>query len=259
LVYQSKFVQDWWERKYGAVNNSSTVIYNGVDLDLYTFQGIEAPPEDRWRIILVEGSLMGGYEQGLEVAVLLAEKLTIYLPGIRKVHSSAGEVRFSDRQHEKIQKVELMVVGKAEEALRKECLSRLASDGCSSRVSLTWEGQVPGTRIPNLGRSSHFLYSADINAACPNSVIEALACGLPVLSFDTGALSELVSAGAGRVVPYGGDPWRLDPPDVDSLAEAAWEILGDQERFRKAARALAESKFSLESMVDSYLKVLLGQ
>ena len=47
--------------------------------------------------------------------------------------------------------------------------------------------------------------------------MEALACGMPVVSFDTGALPELVTQDAGRVVAYGADAWRLEPPDI-----AAW-------------------------------------
>jgi glycosyltransferase involved in cell wall biosynthesis len=89
-------------------------------------------------------------------------------------------------------------------------------------------------------------------------VIEALACGLPVVSFDTGALSELVTGDAGRIVAYGGDPWRLDPPDVDGLARAASELLGDLPRFRLAARQRAEAAFGLDDMVQAYLDVLLG-
>ena len=107
-------------------------------------------------------------------------------------------------------------------------------------------------------RSAHLLYSADLNAACPNSVIEALACGLPVVAFATGALPELVTGDSGRVVPYGGDPWKLDKPDIPALACAAAEILRNQEHFRKAARQRAEEAFGLDIMVDRYLDVLLG-
>jgi glycosyltransferase involved in cell wall biosynthesis len=102
------------------------------------------------------------------------------------------------------------------------------------------------------------LFSAEVNPPCPNSVIEALACGLPVASFDTGSLSELVQAGAGRLVPYGADPWRLQLADIPALAEAATEVLQDQDRFRKSAREKAESAFDVEKMVDEYLKVLLA-
>jgi glycosyltransferase involved in cell wall biosynthesis len=81
---------------------------------------------------------------------------------------------------------------------------------------------------------------------------------LPVLAFDTGALPELVCGGAGRIVPYGGDPWKLEQPDVPGLARAAADILDDQARFRKAARARAEEAFGLDHMVDAYLEVLLA-
>ena len=102
------------------------------------------------------------------------------------------------------------------------------------------------------------LYSADLNAACPNSVIEALACGLPVAAFATGALPELVTGEAGRLAPYGGDPWKLERPDAPALAQAVEEILQDQPRFRAAARQRAEEAFGLDRMVERYLDVLLG-
>ncbi|HRQ33006.1 MAG TPA: glycosyltransferase, partial [Anaerolineales bacterium] len=99
--------------------------------------------------------------------------------------------------------------------------------------------------------------SAELNPACPNAVIEALACGLPVVGFETGALSELVQGDAGRLASHGANPWRLQRPDIPSLADAAEEVLRDNERFRRAARARAESTFGLDAMVDRYLTVLL--
>jgi glycosyltransferase involved in cell wall biosynthesis len=89
-------------------------------------------------------------------------------------------------------------------------------------------------------------------------VIEALACGLPVVSFDTGSLSELVQGDAGRLVPYGANPWKLETPDIPALADATVEALDDQPRFRASARERAENVFDLEHMVDAYLKVLIA-
>jgi len=60
------------------------------------------------------------------------------------------------------------------------------------------------------------------------------------------------------VVPYGGNPWKLEPPDGAALVEAAVEILSDQPRFRAAARHLAEVSFDLNQMVDDYLDALKG-
>jgi len=89
-------------------------------------------------------------------------------------------------------------------------------------------------------------------------VIEALACGLPGAGFATGALPELVTSDSGRLVSYGGDPWKLEKPDLPALTAAAVEILQNNAHFRQSARRVAEEAFGLDKMVDRYLDVLLG-
>jgi glycosyltransferase involved in cell wall biosynthesis len=227
IVYQSEFARGWWERVYGARPGPWRVVHNAVDLSIYTPHGEHERPANVLRLLLVEGSLMGGYELGLEHAVGLAERL-----------SQAHRL-----------KVELMIVGRVAPAVQAAWSARAA-------IPLRWAGLAPGERIPWIDRSAHLLYSADLNAACPNSVIEALACGLPVAAFDTGALPELVLGDAGRIASYGGDPWRLDPPDIAGLARAAAEILAGGGHFRQAARALAEQAYGLDSMVNRYLEAL---
>jgi glycosyltransferase involved in cell wall biosynthesis len=111
--------------------------------------------------------------------------------------------------------------------------------------------------IPAIDRSAHVLFSADLNAACPNSVIEALACGLPVVAYATGSLPELLEGDAGLVVPWGSNFWKLESPDIPILVDAAERVLGEQARFRAAARKRAEAAFGLDQMVEKYLAVLL--
>lgn len=239
IVYQSEFVRSWWQDVYGFAQAKSRVIYNGVDLTEYSPLGVSNRPANVWRLLMVEGSLMGGYEQGLQVAVEFSEKL-------------AAAANSAHRP------VELMIAGRVSTDQQNYWDRYLANKLENTNVSLTWAGLVARENIPEIDRSAHLLYSADINAACPNSVIEALACGLPVIAFDTGALPELVTGDAGCVIPYGGDPWHLDPPNVQGLADGAVEILLDQDRFRTAARQRAEQAFDLDKMVDQYLDVLLG-
>lgn len=236
VVYQSHFSKEWWERKYGQTPVPSRVVYNGVDLDAYSPSGPHQRPGERFRLLLVEGSLMGGYEMGLDTAVQLAEAIAQRLPGA--LHPR--------------ERLELMVVGRVSRAAQVYWEQR-------AQVNIHWAGLVSQAQIPALDRSAHLLFSADVNAACPNSVIEALACGLPVAAFATGALPELVTDETGKVVPYGSDPWRLEPPDVDGLARAALDIFMDQERFRTAARARAEAVFGLDEMVAGYLEAIFNR
>jgi glycosyltransferase involved in cell wall biosynthesis len=227
IIYQSEFVHGWWRECFGKERVPSFVIYNGVDLSVFNPGGLHERSTERFRLLLVEGSLQGGYEAGLETALELAELLAEAYP------------------------IELVVAGRISQELKSNFKTR-------NRVPIDWAGLLPHTQIPILDRSAHLLISADLNAACPNSVIEALACGLPVVGFATGALSELVTGDSGRVVPYGGDPWKLDRPDFPALAQAAAEIIQDQRRFRMSARQRAVEAFGLDKMVDRYLDVLLG-
>jgi glycosyltransferase involved in cell wall biosynthesis len=233
IVYQSEFSRRWWERVYCPTKVPNTIVYNGVDLNTYAPDSQSAHSQSPvYRILLVEGSLMGGYELGLGTAVALFDKL-------------------NSAYRQKLGKpVELVVVGRVGPDAQTFWSQRADS-------TINWMGLVPPDSIPDFDRAAHLFYAADINAACPNAVIEALACGTPVLAFGTGALPELVTGDSGRVVPYGGDPWQLESPNVDALAEAAVEILLHQERFRPAARARAEAAFGLDEMVDGYLDALI--
>lgn len=234
LVYQSHFVQSWWNKQAGIIKTPYQVIYNGVNLETYSPQGNHSRPVNRLRILLVEGSLLGGYEWGLNQAIQLVE-------GLQK--------SITPFEHLFPQGVELMIVGKVDGRTQQYWQSHC-------KIPIIWHGIIPAEKIPELDRSAHLLYSADINPACPNAVIEALACGLPVLAYDTGAMAEIVKGDAGRIVPYGGNPWRLDEPDGTNLINAGIEMAQDQARFRRAARQRAEEVFDVETMVDRYLKFM---
>lgn len=243
IVYQSNFAQAWWERVYGLSQVEQTVIYNGVNLNKFSPSGTMDLPDDRVRILMVEGSLMGGYEIGLESGAGLAISL--------------AERNFNSHSHFYQMPLELMVVGRVSDSVRINWSNWIASQSKDQRASITWVGQVPNEQIPEIDRSAHLFFSADLNAACPNSVIEAMACGTPVVAYDTGALPELLAGEGGRIAPYGSDPWELDSPDSLPLVEAAHEVLVNNGAYRSAARARAVAAFDAEIMVERYLNFLL--
>jgi glycosyltransferase involved in cell wall biosynthesis len=239
VVYQSQFARRWWERAQGSVEAPNRVVYNGVDLNVFQPDETQSPPQDRVRVLMVEASIMGGYETGLEHGIGFAKALG------HQAHSHNNT------------RIELMIVGRVVPKTRFQLEQHLTT-ARGERLILSWAGLVPGERIPEIDRSAHMLYAADIHAACPNSVIEAMACGTPVVGFDTGALPEIVTSASGQIVPYGSNAWRLETPDISALAVAATHILGDHSRYQAAARARAEARFGLDRMVDGYLQVLLG-
>jgi len=77
------------------------------------------------------------------------------------------------------------------------------------------------------------------------SIVEAMAAGVPVIATASEGAREIIDAeDSGRLVPIG---------DLAALAEAIADLLGDanqRERLALNARAVVNSKFTLERMVD---------
>jgi len=227
VIYQSEFIRGWWDNWYRPARVPASVILNGVDLNQYTPNGLHERPSGHHRLLIVEGSLTGALNSGLFHAAELADHLS--------------------HQY----KIELCIAGKVDSRTKRKLQRRTS-------FRLRFLDAIPREQIPWIMRSSHLLFSAEVNPPCPNSVIEALACGLPVIGFDTGSLSEIVQGDAGRLAPYGANQWKLRKPDISALVNTAMEVLEDQPRFRSSAREQAESKLGLDQMVDEYLEVLLG-
>ena len=226
VIYQSEFIKNWWEDWYRPTRVPSSVIMNGVDLNQYTPNGLHERPAGHNRLLIVEGSLTGALNSGLFHAAELADRL-------------------SHRY-----KIELCIVGRVDRRTKNK-LQR------QTTFRVRFLDAIAREQIPWIMRSSHLLFSAEVNPPCPNSVIEALACGLPVIGFDTGSLSEIVQGDAGRLTSYGANPWKLQKPAISALENVAVEVLEDQPRFRTAARQQAEVGLGLDKMVDEYLKILL--
>ena len=111
---------------------------------------------------------------------------------------------------------------------------------------------LPGMRgdVPALMRAMDlFVVPSHAEGIC-NTILEAMASGLPVIATEVGGNPDLVVPGVtGTLVPAG-DPQRL--------ADALEQGVRDVERLRaqgRAARDLAARSFSLSAMVEGYMAV----
>jgi glycosyltransferase involved in cell wall biosynthesis len=86
-------------------------------------------------------------------------------------------------------------------------------------------------------------------------VIEAMACGLPVVYPASGGTVELVGDEAGAGVPHP-DGWdRDEPPAPEELAEAVGKVLADRPAYAVAARARAVERFALGPWLERHAEV----
>ncbi|HTU65156.1 MAG TPA: glycosyltransferase [Steroidobacteraceae bacterium] len=96
-------------------------------------------------------------------------------------------------------------------------------------------------------RRAAVFVSSSLSEGCPNALMQALACGTPVVTTDAvGGSAEIVEGGRwGRVVPVG---------DVAAMAAAIEATLGERTHPDGRARA---ADFSLPQVARQYLRVML--
>lgn len=221
VVYQSKFVQEWWKTIYGEDKVTSHIVHNAVNLrEFYPTQNRSGKAP----LIICAESVLKNDQISIKLLRHLARAL---IP--------RGEIRG------------IRIIG----TLGAEEKKRL-----SEFPGIEVYGAVPRSRMPYLLREGEIFLNLDINAACPNAVIEALASGLPVVGFRTGALEELVPLDAGNLVSYGGNPWKLEKPDLAGLSDAIVKVASNLNQFSLGARRVAETRFDINQMADTYIKVL---
>ncbi len=111
---------------------------------------------------------------------------------------------------------------------------------------LVW---APGERsdIPAVLRGLDCFVLPSLAEGISNTILEAMASGLPVIATDVGGNRELISVGqTGRLVPAA---------DVDAMAARIVDYARNRKQARqhgRAGRKAVEDRFSLDSMVSQY-------
>ncbi len=113
-------------------------------------------------------------------------------------------------------------------------------------------GRYRQADAPAVFRRAHVLLHTKVNDPCPTTVIEALACGVPVAYAASGGTVELVGDEGGVGVPHPDGYERDEPPSPEALAGAVDALLADRERFAEGARRRAVERFALSAWLDRH-------
>jgi glycosyltransferase involved in cell wall biosynthesis len=107
--------------------------------------------------------------------------------------------------------------------------------------------------IKYLQASDIFLHPVQ-GDSCPNAVIEALSCGLPVVCGSWGGQAELV--GEGGIVVQNIQKWDYGENFIQGCSEAIEKIVSELEEYKIQARKRAEKMFNLERFYNEYYEVM---
>ncbi|MCA9135789.1 MAG: glycosyltransferase [Planctomycetales bacterium] len=164
---------------------------------------------------------------------------------LRSEKNHAILVRAAEKLRDSHPDLHWMVVGDGPE---RETIERLATELCvQDRIHLL------GTRhdTPRLVSALDVFTLCSLNEASPVSILEALACEVPVAATDVGSVSESVISDQTGVL--------FESNDASGMAEAIGGLLDDQstrKRYGKTGRELVLRTGSLESMVNGYERLV---
>jgi len=141
--------------------------------------------------------------------------------------------------------VKLTIIGEGK--LRAQLLEKFGSlDG-----RVTWEGNVPNSRLPEyLNRAGLFILPSRYEGH-PKSLLEAMSCGIAVIGADSPGIRELIRHG---------ESGYLCAPDSASIQAAIREVISrpDSGSFLgKNARRYIEEHYALDKVADREAALLM--
>ncbi len=218
-----RYLQD----QIGVPERKIAHICNGVDTEKFM------PASGQARTVL-PGDLSGAGK----VIIGTVGRMEAVKDQITLVHAFVRLVKEHPRGRERLR---LIMVGDG--ALREPARSILESAGLADAA---W---LPGERedVPDLLRAMDVFVLPSLAEGISNTILEAMASGLPIVATDVGGNYELVDQDkTGFLVP------RNDPA---ALADAIRVYVDDPDLRRRhgaAARKRSEDEFSIDTMVQRY-------
>jgi sugar transferase (PEP-CTERM/EpsH1 system associated) len=226
----SQDLESYLHQKIGVARSRIAQIYNGVDAERFH------PAAERREDVPCEGFagadkfVIGTVGRMQEVK----DQLTLARAFVRLVHDVPAAKR----------RLRLVMIG--EGPLREKVRRLLAEAGVGD---LAW---LPGERddVPRMMRCFDLFVLPSLAEGISNTILEAMASGLPVLATDVGGNPELVAPGVtGSLVPRN---------DAASMARAMRTYVESAELCRSQganARRTIERRFGMEAMAGAYMAV----
>ncbi|BAJ64642.1 MULTISPECIES: glycosyltransferase family 4 protein [Anaerolinea] len=117
-------------------------------------------------------------------------------------------------------------------------------DLCST---VTLHGKCSPEEVRRVLQKSHIFLFSSLSEGLPNAVLEAMACGLPVVTSNCGGVSEAVTDGV--------EGWIVPVRDPEALAGAVERLILDKEMrltMGEAARRRVVQSFNLSDQIPAF-------
>ncbi|WFB35665.1 glycosyltransferase family 4 protein [Kiritimatiellota bacterium B12222] len=229
VVYQSQFCQDGAEQFLGARQGAHSILYNPVDA--HDFMPAEVPPVGG-PILLLAGTHQFQYR--VDAALKTLASVLKVLPEARLRIAGQHTWTSADKAKAHI------------DSLSEEM-------GIQQQVDLL--PPYAQTEAPEMMRDAHILLHTKYQDPCPRLVVEAMACGLPIVFSATGGMPEVVGPTGGLGVEGPADYEQDHPPEAAELAQCVVKIWQDYSTYRQGARQRVLDKLDLRPWLQAHAEI----
>ena len=129
---------------------------------------------------------------------------------------------------------------------QEEELKRLAAD---NSINARFLGNIPNHELPQILNAHELFILPSLLEGMPKTLLEAMACGLPVIGTNVEGIKEVIRHGGNGI---------LCNTDSISIREAIISVMEDEglrETLGNNARKTIEERFSLEKLIDRELEL----
>lgn len=229
VFYQSAFCQRAAQHFLGERSGRGEILYNAIDTDHFI-------PRERWS----ESRSPYTFLLTGKIGEHMAYRLENTIAGLQQARKLGLDAR-------------LTIAGWVAEGARYSAEALARKLGVTDYV--TYFGSYTQSQAPAIYQSADAYVMTKHNDPCPNTVLEAMACGLPVLYSDTGGVPELVGDASGIPLDCPEDWNQCHAPDPRLVGEGMLQIAENHAMHSIAARTRAVEKFDLVHWVSRHREI----
>jgi len=225
VVFQSHYSRKQCQHFLGNSGAKvETIIYNGVDLELFKPCGIDLNP-DSWRFVTT-----GNFRDESMVFPIIEALDKLHSAGIKFNWEVIGPIENDSWQKE----------------LKSRNYTRLA-------------GPLSIVEISKKLQEAHLFLFSFLNPNCPNSVMEAVASGVPVVSFKSGSMNELCDFNKALLAEAGSNVIHTrDDLSSNAFFGKLTTAINGFEKF-KANSIYHWDRWDIRTSAENYSKILSKQ
>ena len=230
VFYQSEFCKKCADLFLGTREGKGEILYNAIDVQLFR------PKKNKYNG---------------KIRILMTGKISYHL--FYRIDNALKSFALARKKGLDCEFILAGWLDSQSKMLTEKLVQKLNISG-----SFRYLGPYDQVDAPAIYQNSDIYIMNKFKDPCPNTVIEAMSCGVPVLYINSGGVPELVGNDAGLAVEIGEhfDEWdSIINPSTENMSEAIIHMASRRDEMSSHARSRAVEKFNMDGWIKRHREI----